>query len=121
MRCVCGGCLVSCVGRALCVAHPCAVRPSISIMLFLFSGLRRSPPPCTADLAQVDHTPKLGTPFWSSGTMAAYLSFNESFNSGLKFTTDNSEDTEDLLKKELPLRYTWAIWEQIMQSNDKSA
>jgi len=53
--------------------------------------------------------------------MAAYLSFNESFNSGLKFTTDNSEDTEDLLKKELPLRYTWAIWEQIMQSNDKSA
>jgi len=50
----------------------------------------------------------------------AYLSFNENFNSGLKFTTDSSEDTEELLKKDLPLAYTWSVWEQV-QSNDKSA
>jgi len=50
----------------------------------------------------------------------AYLSFNENFNSGLKFTTDGSEDTEELLKKDLPLAYTWAVWEQL-QSNAKSA
>eukprot|EP00747_Dinoflagellata_sp_TGD_P164096 gnl/TRDRNA2_/TRDRNA2_183554_c0_seq1.p1 gnl/TRDRNA2_/TRDRNA2_183554_c0~~gnl/TRDRNA2_/TRDRNA2_183554_c0_seq1.p1 ORF type:complete len:229 (-),score=54.14 gnl/TRDRNA2_/TRDRNA2_183554_c0_seq1:146-832(-) len=52
----------------------------------------------------------------------AYLSFNESFNSNLKFTTEDSEENEEMLKKDLPLRYTWAIWEQIMQSSDgKSA
>lgn len=51
----------------------------------------------------------------------AYLSFNESFNSNLKFTTDNSEENEDMLKKDLPLRYTWSIWEQIMQSGDKGS
>jgi translation initiation factor 4E len=50
----------------------------------------------------------------------AYLSFNESFNSNLKFTTEDAEDTEEMLKKDLPLRYTWCIWEQIMQSADKS-
>mmetsp|Transcript_115377 Transcript_115377/g.326924 ORF Transcript_115377/g.326924 Transcript_115377/m.326924 type:complete len:231 (+) Transcript_115377:74-766(+) len=51
----------------------------------------------------------------------AFLSFNESFASNLKFTTDNSEENEEMLKKDLPLRYTWAIWEQIMQSNEKQA
>mmetsp|Transcript_23859 Transcript_23859/g.54523 ORF Transcript_23859/g.54523 Transcript_23859/m.54523 type:complete len:232 (-) Transcript_23859:122-817(-) len=48
----------------------------------------------------------------------AYLSFNENFNSNLKFTTEDSEESEEMLKKDLPLRYTWAIWEQIMQSSD---
>merc|ERR1712060_393139 len=28
---------------------------------------------------------------------------------------------EEMLKKDLPLRFTWCIWEQIMQSSDKSA
>jgi len=51
----------------------------------------------------------------------AYLSFNESFNSNLKFTTESSEENEEMLKKDLPLRYSWSIWEQIMQSNDKAA
>eukprot|EP00928_Gymnodinium_smaydae_P022652 TRINITY_DN1895_c0_g2_i1.p1 TRINITY_DN1895_c0_g2~~TRINITY_DN1895_c0_g2_i1.p1 ORF type:complete len:264 (-),score=50.50 TRINITY_DN1895_c0_g2_i1:53-742(-) len=51
----------------------------------------------------------------------AYLSFNESFNSNLKFTTDNAEEHDEMLKKDLPLRYPWAIWEQIMQSNEKGA
>lgn len=47
-----------------------------------------------------------------------YLSFNESFNSNLKFTTDDTEENEEMFKKDLPLRYNWVIWEQIMQSND---
>jgi len=52
----------------------------------------------------------------------AYLSFNPSFNADLKFTTEAEEDSEEMLKKDLPLRYTWVIWEQIMQSSDgKSA
>ncbi|CAK0840231.1 unnamed protein product [Prorocentrum cordatum] len=51
----------------------------------------------------------------------AYLSFNDSFNSNLKFTTDNAEENEEMLKKDLPLRYSWSIWEQIMQSNDKGS
>jgi len=48
----------------------------------------------------------------------AHLSFNESFNQNLKFTTEDTEENEELLKKDLPLRYTWCIWEQIMQSSD---
>mmetsp|Transcript_23724 Transcript_23724/g.37768 ORF Transcript_23724/g.37768 Transcript_23724/m.37768 type:complete len:227 (-) Transcript_23724:146-826(-) len=51
----------------------------------------------------------------------AYLSFNDSFNSNLKFTTDNADESEEMIKKDLPLRYPWAIWEQIMQSTDKGA
>jgi len=51
----------------------------------------------------------------------AYLSFNDSFNSNLKFTTDSTEENEEMLSKDLPLRYTWSIWEQIMQSNEKAA
>jgi len=52
----------------------------------------------------------------------AFLSFNTSLNSDLKFTTEDAEESEDMIKKDLPLRYTWSIWEQIMQSTDgKSA
>jgi len=51
----------------------------------------------------------------------AHLSFNDSFNSNLKFTTDNTEENEEMLQKDLPLRYPWSIWEQIMQSNEKAA
>eukprot|EP00747_Dinoflagellata_sp_TGD_P166636 gnl/TRDRNA2_/TRDRNA2_189725_c0_seq1.p1 gnl/TRDRNA2_/TRDRNA2_189725_c0~~gnl/TRDRNA2_/TRDRNA2_189725_c0_seq1.p1 ORF type:complete len:228 (-),score=47.75 gnl/TRDRNA2_/TRDRNA2_189725_c0_seq1:37-720(-) len=51
----------------------------------------------------------------------AYLSFNDNFNSNLKFTTEDSEENEEMLKKDLPLRYTWVIWEQIMQSTDKTS
>lgn len=50
----------------------------------------------------------------------AYLSFNDSFNSNLKFTTGDTEESEEMLKKDLPLRYTWSIWEQIMQSTGGS-
>mmetsp|Transcript_71488 Transcript_71488/g.198430 ORF Transcript_71488/g.198430 Transcript_71488/m.198430 type:complete len:231 (-) Transcript_71488:263-955(-) len=48
----------------------------------------------------------------------AYLSFNSSFNADLKFTTEGEEENEESLKNDLPLRYTWTIWEQIMQSTD---
>jgi len=51
----------------------------------------------------------------------AFLSFNESINANLKFNTADSEESEEMLKKDLPLRYSWSIWEQIMQSTDKSA
>jgi len=51
----------------------------------------------------------------------AYLSFNERFNSNLKFATEDEDENEDMLSKDLPLRYTWAVWEQIMQSSDKGA
>jgi len=51
----------------------------------------------------------------------AYLSFNESFNSNLKFTTDSTEENEEMLSKDLPLRFSWSIWEQIMQNNEKAA
>lgn len=52
----------------------------------------------------------------------AYLSFNNACSGQLQFTTDDADVQEDLsLKQDLPLRYTWAIWEQIMQSNDKNA
>lgn len=47
-----------------------------------------------------------------------YLSFNENLNSKLKFTMEDTEESEEMLRKDLPLRYTWSIWEQIMQSSD---
>jgi len=46
----------------------------------------------------------------------AYLSFNDTLNPNLKFTTEDGDAEE--VKKDLPLRYTWNIWEQIMQSTD---
>lgn len=51
----------------------------------------------------------------------AYLSFNDRFNSNLKFDTEDNDENEEMLKQDLPLRFTWSIWEQIMQSSDKSA
>ena len=49
----------------------------------------------------------------------AFLSFNESISSGLKFASEDAEEKEEMLKKDLPLRYTsWSTWEQIMQSGD---
>eukprot|EP00929_Paragymnodinium_shiwhaense_P061912 TRINITY_DN30922_c0_g2_i1.p2 TRINITY_DN30922_c0_g2~~TRINITY_DN30922_c0_g2_i1.p2 ORF type:complete len:233 (+),score=67.06 TRINITY_DN30922_c0_g2_i1:104-802(+) len=47
-----------------------------------------------------------------------YLSFNPSHNRDLKILTEDAEDPEEVLKKDLPLRSTWSIWEQIMQTND---
>lgn len=52
--------------------------------------------------------------------MSAWLSFNEKENSNLKFTTEASEEDE-MMSKDLPLRFTWVIWEQIMLSGEKAA
>ena len=65
---------------------------------------------------------------------ATFLKCLRGFNANLKFTTDGADESDDMLKKapdssfrgrqvtqDLPLRYTWSIWEQIMQSNDKSS
>mmetsp|Transcript_8165 Transcript_8165/g.17796 ORF Transcript_8165/g.17796 Transcript_8165/m.17796 type:complete len:231 (+) Transcript_8165:60-752(+) len=46
-----------------------------------------------------------------------FLSFNHNF-SGLADTADVDPEQEELLKKDLPLRYNWWVWEQIMQSSD---
>lgn len=52
----------------------------------------------------------------------AYLSFNPNNENALKFASEDLEEKEEMLKKDLPLRFTWAIWEQIMQSpNDGKA
>jgi translation initiation factor 4E len=48
--------------------------------------------------------------------MATYLSFNENY-SGLK-AIETTPDIEEQVKKPLPLRYTWCLWEQIMQASD---
>mmetsp|Transcript_30881 Transcript_30881/g.67619 ORF Transcript_30881/g.67619 Transcript_30881/m.67619 type:complete len:226 (-) Transcript_30881:200-877(-) len=45
----------------------------------------------------------------------AYLSFSERFNSNLKFEAEDAESAE-LFKNDLPLKYTWTVWEQIDSS-----
>jgi len=51
----------------------------------------------------------------------AFLSFNPNNDNALKFAAEDLSDKDDILKKDLPLRFTWAIWEQIMQSSDGKA
>lgn len=48
----------------------------------------------------------------------AYLSFNAQQENSLQFTSDDIDEKDDVLKKELPLKYTWVVWEQIMQASD---
>lgn len=49
----------------------------------------------------------------------AFLSFNEAVNPSLTFAAEDADADE--ISKELPLRCTWAVWEQIMQTGDKAA
>jgi len=51
----------------------------------------------------------------------AYLSFNPNSENALKFAAEDIDEKDELLKKDLPLRFTWVIWEQIMQSSDGKA
>merc|ERR1719424_2416066 len=51
--------------------------------------------------------------------MPGFLSFNEQ-HTGLK-PPDMTPELEEQINKPLPLRYTWSIWEQIMQSGDGKA
>lgn len=51
----------------------------------------------------------------------AFLSFNPNNENVLKFAAEDIDEKDELLKKDLPLRFTWVIWEQIMQSSDGKA
>lgn len=51
----------------------------------------------------------------------AYLSFNKSVNHDLKFTTEDPDDDEGLLGQEMPLRYSWVVWEQLVTQDGKAA
>lgn len=50
--------------------------------------------------------------------MTAYLSFNPNQENSLTFSSTDLDEKEDVLHKELPLKYTWVIWEQIMQASE---
>mmetsp|Transcript_79370 Transcript_79370/g.157266 ORF Transcript_79370/g.157266 Transcript_79370/m.157266 type:complete len:245 (-) Transcript_79370:79-813(-) len=48
-----------------------------------------------------------------------YLSFNSRISPGLTQNQSPSQaELEEMKNKDPPLRYTWTIWEQIMQSSD---
>mmetsp|Transcript_35904 Transcript_35904/g.86431 ORF Transcript_35904/g.86431 Transcript_35904/m.86431 type:complete len:226 (+) Transcript_35904:44-721(+) len=51
--------------------------------------------------------------------MATFLSFNDTY-SGVRDTHVEPE-YEEMLKRELPLRHTWVLWEQISQPSDGKA
>jgi len=51
-----------------------------------------------------------------------YLSFNTKHSSELLYDHEVSpEDKKAILARELPLKYKWHIWEQVMQSSDGKA
>jgi len=48
-----------------------------------------------------------------------YLSFNTKISPGLaSFQSPSAAELEDMQNKDPALKFTWVIWEQIMQSND---
>lgn len=51
----------------------------------------------------------------------AWLSFNQNQESSLRFSTEGLEQRKEVLAKQLPLKYTWVLWEQIMQASDNKA
>ena len=48
----------------------------------------------------------------------AFLSFNPNSASALEYSAADGDEYAEVLKKELPLRETWVLWEQIMQVSD---
>lgn len=51
-----------------------------------------------------------------------FLSFNSKISPGLaSYQSPSPAELEDMKNKDPALRFTWTIWEQIMQSNDKNA
>jgi translation initiation factor 4E len=48
-----------------------------------------------------------------------YFSLNEQVAGGYAVPCATQESAEELQKKELPLRYTWILWEQMMQQDNK--
>lgn len=51
----------------------------------------------------------------------AFLSFNPNTAAALEYTTGDDVEADEVLSKALPLKFTWVIWEQIMQASDGKA
>lgn len=51
-----------------------------------------------------------------------FLSFNSKISPGISsYQAPSAQELEEMKSKDPPLRYTWTIWEQIMQSSDTKA
>ncbi len=48
----------------------------------------------------------------------AYLSFNEKIENSVQFSSADIEEKDDILTRNLPLKYNWVIWEQIMSNQE---
>mmetsp|Transcript_29964 Transcript_29964/g.95624 ORF Transcript_29964/g.95624 Transcript_29964/m.95624 type:complete len:239 (-) Transcript_29964:123-839(-) len=58
----------------------------------------------------------------SQQSSAQFLSFNSRISPGVAaYQTPSPAELEDMKSKDPALRYTWTIWEQIMQSTDAKA
>ncbi len=51
----------------------------------------------------------------------AYLTFNQNMENSLKFQSEDADEQAAILANVLPLKYTWVVWEQIMQASDGKA
>jgi translation initiation factor 4E len=51
--------------------------------------------------------------------MAQFFSLNASAAGGYEMPVATEEETEDIMKKDLPLRYTWCLWEQLAQTDTR--
>jgi len=53
--------------------------------------------------------------------MTHFLTFNEKLKRGGEFVPEDVNRDQIPVDKDLPLRYTWHIWEQVMQSSEGKA
>jgi hypothetical protein len=51
----------------------------------------------------------------------AYLSFNQNLGDALQFSKNDDAGDDAIAQKEMPLKYTFVLWEQIMQASDGKA
>lgn len=58
----------------------------------------------------------------NGGAAPQFLSFNSKISPGMgSYQAPTPAELEEMKSKDPPLRYTWTIWEQIMQPNDAKA
>jgi translation initiation factor 4E len=58
----------------------------------------------------------------AQATSTQFLSFNSKISPGLaSYQSPSPAELEDMKNKDPALRFTWTIWEQIMQTNEKNA
>jgi len=50
----------------------------------------------------------------------AFLSFNPNSSCALEYSAADSDEYGEVLKRDLPLKFPWVLWEQIMQVSDGS-